>query len=111
VNVNTDRLLTIRRRVAAQDAVYGSATYSYQTFATVWAERVDGLPSRSEALRQGLMVGRQQVRFRMRWLEGLDSSMQVLEAGVVYRIAGGPAEFGGRRAFMEILCERDSTDG
>lgn len=111
MNINTDRLLTIQQRVQAQDATYGAATYTWTTFASAWAERVDALPSRSEAVRQGLAVGRQQVRYRMRYIEGLDSSMQVLEAGVLYRIVGGPAQIGGRRAFMEIVCERLSTDG
>lgn len=81
-----------------------------------WAEVQDALPSRSEAVRQGLAQARNQVRLRMRWRAGLDSSMRVTVHGdtgedVVYQIVGGPAEIGGRKGGLEMVLERYTTTG
>jgi len=112
MNVTLDRRITIEQRVQGQDDTFGAATYAWTVFATVWAERVDALPSRSEStLQQGLDVGRGACRYRLRWLQGLDSAMRIREGSVAYAIVGGPAEIGGRRAYMEVTCEHYTSEG
>ena len=80
-----------------------------------WAEVQDVLPSRSEAVRQGLAQARNQVRLRMRWREDITSAMRVTVYGessdTVYQIVGGPAEIGGRKVWLELMLERYSTTG
>lgn len=74
--------------------------------------RQDMLPSRSESAQQGMLVGRRQVRWRMRWRDDIDSSMRVTIHGngdEVYQIVGGPAEFDGRRRQIELLLERSTA--
>ena len=74
------------------------------------------MPSRSEAMVQGLNVARALTRIRLRWRDDIDQTMRVIvhrDAGAdhVFKIVGGPAEIGGRKAYIELLCERFSTDG
>lgn len=77
-----------------------------------WGERQDMLPSRSESVQQGLVIGRRQTRWRMRWYDGLDSSMRVTihaESDEVFNIIGGPGELGGPKNEIELLLERLSS--
>lgn len=78
--------------------------------ATLWAQIQDALPSRSESVLQGIALARNQSRIRLRWLDGVDSSMRVVDlvSGDVYQIIGGPAMLG-RREFLELMCERISS--
>lgn len=78
--------------------------------AQLWAEIQDALPSRSEAVTQGLNVARNQSRIRMRYRSDVTSAMRIVDvaSGYVYQIIGGPAELG-RRQFIEMQCERVSV--
>lgn len=105
--VNLDRKIRIEQGVQTKDAK-GAAVTAWSHFATVWAEWQDVQPSRSESVRMGLNVARNQVRVRIRYLANLDSSMQVVHASTVYNIVGGPAELG-RKEWHEIVLERYSS--
>lgn len=77
-----------------------------------WAEMQDVLPSRSEAVKQGLAVARNQTRCRMPWRDDIDSSMRVTwhrETDVVYQIVAGPADIGGNKEAIEMMLERYSS--
>jgi len=108
----------------ALDATYGSPTPTWAPLVAVagsppvaekwWAEVQDALPSRSEAVRQGLTQARNQTRLRMRWRDDITSAMRVTvhgEADVLYQIVGGPAEIGGRKKMLELMLERYTTTG
>lgn len=110
MKVQLDRLIYIDKLVATQDATYGSATQSWKLHVTAWAERRDGLPSRSEVIRQGLEQGRLQTRFRMRWHSDVDASMRIRDGDETFQIVGGPSEIG-RREYLEIMAEKHSTTG
>lgn len=74
----------------------------------------DVMPSRSEAVRQGLAQARNQTRLRMRWRNDITSAMRVVlhgDSDVVYQIVGGPAAIGGRKDGLELMLERYSTAG
>lgn len=78
------------------------------------AEVVDLAPSRAEgAIRTDLSLARNPVRVRMRWRPDIDSTMRVLVHGDgadrVLQIIGGPAEYGGRKQAIELLCEEVSS--
>lgn len=77
-----------------------------------YAEMQDVMPSRSEAVKQGLAVARNQTRCRLPWRDDVDSSMRVTwhrETDVVYAIVGGPADIGKRKEAIEIMLERFSS--
>lgn len=77
-----------------------------------WAEMQDVLPSRSEAVRQGLAVARNQTRCRMPWRSDVDSSMRVTwhkDTDVVYQIVAGPADIWGPKEAIEMILERYSS--
>jgi len=102
-----DRRINIQSKTTGQDATYGTETVSWSTLATVWAKVSDLVPSKSESVRQGLTMGRNQTRIRFRYRSDVDSSMRITfpdDAGRVLQIVGGPAEIG-RRQYTEIVCE------
>lgn len=104
MNVDLSRRITIRRKVQTKTTA-GAQAFNWAVLDTVWAERRDSLPSRSEAMRTGLEQSRNQVRYRIRWRDDVDSSMRVDDDGQVLQIVGGPSELG-RREFLEFMAER-----
>lgn len=111
MNVSLDHYVTIERKVLAQDPTYGSTTHTWAPLDSVWAEVQDMLPSRSEAVRQGLAQARNQTRVRMRYRTDVDASMRIIDGSRVLQIVAGPAEVGGRQAYLEMVCETSSTPG
>lgn len=117
-----NRQITIERKQVTQDATFGTEVVTWipleaeagsPTVAVkFWAEVMDALPSRAEAVTQGLQVARNQTRVRLRWRDDIDSSMRVTLHGDtdrVMQIVGGPAEIDGRKDMIEIVCERFSS--
>lgn len=110
ISGDLDRFVRVENKVVTQDATYGTDIVTWTLFAEMWAEIQDALPSRAESVLQGLTVAKNQSRIRMRWLDGVDSAMRIVDvdSGKVYQIIGGPAAIG-RQAFMEMQCERVSN--
>ena len=109
-----DRLISIDYRHVEPDATYGTDVVTWLRLVQCRAEIQDALPSRSEAVRQGLASARNQTRCRMRWRGDIESSMRVTVHGdggndVVYQIVGGPAEILGRKRGLELILERYSS--
>lgn len=108
------RSISIDYPVYETDAGYGSRLVRWDRLTTCQAEVQDFLPSRSEAVRQGLQQARNQTRLRMRWRGDIDSTMRIVlhgEADIVYQIVGGPSEIGGRKRELEMVLERYSSSG
>ena len=116
------RQCTIWQKQTTVDPVYGTELVSWVPLVAeagsptvavrFWGEKQDALPSRSEAVTQGLVVGRNQVRWRMRWRGDIESSMKVTihgDSDVDYQIVGGPAEIDGRKSMIELMLERYSS--
>ncbi len=81
-----------------------------------WAQVQDTLPSRSEAVKQGIATASRQTRVRMRYRNDIDSSMRVTihqDTSVVYQIISGPVDVTneGRKRMIEFVCEKFSTTG
>jgi len=107
-----DRRVSFDRKVITQDATYGSDVVAWVRYVTVQAEVQDALPSRSESVQQGLAIDRNQTRVRLRYRNDLTSDMRIIlhgDSDVPYQIVGGPAEIGGRKRGLEIVCERYSS--
>ncbi len=112
-----DRQISVERRTITKDAVYGGKVETWVPLVPVgsppvaarfWAQVQDVLPSRSESVRQGLEVARDQVRIRTRYRSDVTSDMRVTvhgDADVLYQIVGGPAMIG-RKEWLEMVCER-----
>lgn len=79
----------------------------------LWAEWQDVLPSKAEAVLQGLAVARNQSRVRLRYRADIDSSMRVRRVvdsvTTIYQIVGGPAAIGKRKDGIELMVERFSS--
>jgi head-tail adaptor len=114
-----DRQILVEKKVVTQNPTYGTELVTWAPLSTVngqpewyWAEVQDVLPSRSEAVAQGLALARNQTRIRLRWRDDITSDMRVTVRGstnVLYQIVGGPAEIGGRQDRIEIVCEKYSS--
>jgi len=122
-----NREITIERKAIPGDPEYVAPDSTYGTENVRWVP-IDGYqagspqvavrmpaevaavpPSRSEAVRLGLIVARNQTVVRIRWRDDITITMRVTVHGdsdVVYQIVGGPAEVGGRKEMIELVCER-----
>lgn len=100
----------VEQKSITQDAVYGTELVTWTTLATVWCNVQDELPSKSEAVRQGLAVATQRARVRMRYRTDIDSSMRVviLPGEDVYQIVSGPAVLGNKDG-LELFVEKYSS--
>lgn len=116
--------VTIQYREAGQESTYGTengawvplayAPGSPAVAAKFPAEIMDMLPSRSESVRQGLEVARNQTRLRMRWRDDITPDMRVIvhrDTDITYHIVAGPAEVKGRKRFMEFVIEKFTSAG
>ena len=105
-----DRFIAIEHRAVAQDPVYGTSTGAWETFAEVWAQVRDVLPSRAESLDDSISIARRPARIRMRYRSDITSDMRLKVDGRLMRIIAGPAELG-RREGLELMAEELSTTG
>lgn len=116
---NLDRQILVEKKQVTQDPTFGTELVTWVPLSTVsgqpewyWAEVQDALPSRSEAVTQGLAVARNQTRIRMRWRDDITSAMRITLRGdtnIMFQIVGGPAEIDGRKERIEVMCERYSS--
>lgn len=117
-----NRFIVIEYPAAATDATFRSKVQTWLPLDVkagspteaqpIPAEVQDFLPSRSESVRQGLAIARNQTRIRIRWRSDVTSKMRIKLLGdtdVYYQIVGGPAEIDGRKGGLEMVCERFSS--
>lgn len=107
-----DRRITISQKSVTPDPEYGTQVITWTTLASRIAANVaDVQPSRSESVKQGLAVARNQTKITIRYRAGIDSSMRVTvhyATDEVYQIVGGPARIG-RNKWLEMVCEKTSS--
>lgn len=92
---------------------YGQRVVRWDRLDTVRAEVMDILPSRSEAVQNGLVQGRNQSRVRMLARRDITSDMRIIvhgETDRVLQIVAGPAGIE-RGSGIEFVCERYTTSG
>jgi len=110
MNVVLDRRCTIEQPTISQGD-YGEPLTVWSVLAVVWANVQDDLPSKSEAVQQGLVVAKNRARIRFRYLATVTSACRITVRGAtdrVFQIIGGPAELG-KHEYMEVLGETSSS--
>lgn len=101
-----DRRIELQSQVSTQDSTYGTKKISWITTAQLWANVQDQMPSRNEGVVNGAKeVALNRVRVRIRWKADITTGNRFKLGSRLLKIIGGPAEIGGRRAFMEFMCE------
>lgn len=119
-----NRKIRIEQRTSTPHADYGTPVITWSSFAVVWANMQDVLPSRAESIDNGLRLARRPIRIRLRYMRGITADMRVKPAwgtvpwgsrhwwtdSLAYKIVGGPAELG-RKDGIEIMVEEFSSDG
>lgn len=91
---------------------YGEPITGWGVLATVWCNVQDDLPSKSEAVANGLVISKSRSRIRFRYLATVTSACRITVRGATdrqFQIIGGPAEIGDRHTFMECYCETASS--
>jgi head-tail adaptor len=112
-----DRKVIIESPLSTPDPVYGTPVISWVPLVTLpgsppvaaqlWANVADAPPSRSESVKLGLQVARNQVVVTLRYRADITSAMRITEVDApqrVLQIVGGPAQIG-RRRWSECVCE------
>ena len=72
----------------------------------------DTLPGRGEQVTQGLALGRDTTRIRMRWRDDITSDMRITvhkDSDQIYQIISGPIDVDGRKSMIEVICEKYSS--
>lgn len=114
-----DTLISFEQRETTQDPIYGTTVEGdWLPFSQAWAEVQDVLPSRAEAVTDGINIARRPARIRIDYMDGagLTSSMRILipsdgfSPERILRIIAGPAQKG-RRDEWEFVAEELSTEG
>lgn len=106
-----NKRVTIEAKTVSKDPDYGTEVVTWTPLASMWAEVQDELPSKSEAVKQGIRLATQRARVRTRYRSGITSDMRVVIHGLpdrVMQIVGGPAELG-RREGLEMMVESYSS--
>jgi len=98
----------VQQKSTSVDDDYGTQIETWTEFARVWCEKVDMLPSRSEAVTNQLNVNTNQSRIRMKFRSDIDSTMRFLIGTMIYQIVSGPAEIG-HKDLIEFVAERYSA--
>lgn len=103
----------IEYKVTTRDDTYNSEIVTWALLAVVWCNLQDELPSKSEALKQGLVLNVNSTRWRARYRSDVDSSMRIVVMRPqqrTYQIASGPAEIGNKDG-LECMLEEYSSKG
>lgn len=108
-----DHRLRIEQRSTSQDATYGTPAATWTTFATVWGQVQDVLPSRGESQPQELRIAERPARVRIRYVAGVTSAMRVVDlsrGNRTMKILTQPAEIG-RKEALEFMAAEYTTEG
>jgi head-tail adaptor len=109
-----DDKVTIERKTVARDPDYGTEVEAWAPVATrIWANVQDLLPSRAESTDNGLRIGVQRSRLRIKNSAAITATMRVTlhnKGDRVMQIIAGPAMLDDRE-HTEFALEGYSTNG
>jgi len=112
MTMKLDQRIRIESKQVTTDPDYGTQVISWVTFATVWAEIQDVLPSKGESQANGIRMSNRPARVRTRHLSGVTSDMRIVipnRDNKVMQIVSGVAVIG-RKEKIEFMAEEYSTD-
>lgn len=101
----------VERKSVTIEQVYGTEVVTWELLAVIWCGVQDDLPSRSEAVKQGLAISINRARVRTRYRNDIDSSMRLVinrPSPLTYQIIAGPATLGDKDG-IEFMVERVSS--
>lgn len=101
----------VEYKVVTQDPDYGTELITWTLLRVMWVGVQDELPSRSEAVKQGLAVATRRARVRANYCTDIDSSMRLIimrPTATTYQIVAGPAVLGDKEG-IEMWCEVTSS--
>lgn len=108
-----NRRIRIDQPSAAQNSVDGSAEPAWSTYATLWAEVQEVLPSRGESLAQGFNIAERPARIRTRYVSGITPAMRAVyldRSNRVMKIISQPVEIGHKEG-LEFMVADFTTAG
>ena len=100
-----NRICEVQYKSVDIDTDYGTEKITWAKKATIWVEKLDVLPSKSEAVKNALNTNTNQSRIRMKYRTDIDTTMRFVIDSIVYQIVSGPAEIG-YRDMSELIAER-----
>lgn len=103
----------IQQRATTQDDTYGTRVEgagAWTTFATVWAQVQDMLPSRGERVAEGIDIASRPARVRMYFRDDVTVEHRLKIGNRYLKIVSGPAELGHREG-IEVVAVQQSTEG
>lgn len=98
-------------KVVTQDETYGTEIITWTLLRVLWVGIQDELPSKSEAVKQGLAVATRRARVRANYATDIDSSMRLVimrPTATTYQIVAGPAVIGDKEG-IEMWVEVTSS--
>jgi SPP1 family predicted phage head-tail adaptor len=107
-----DQRIRIEAKQTTQDPEYGTPVVTWVTFATLWAQVQDTLPSKGEAQVNDLQQTTRTSRIRTRYFEGITADMRLVHisrGNAVMQILTPPAVMG-RKVGLEFMAAEYSTD-
>lgn len=100
--------ITIQQRGGAVDAL-GHGAETWTDVATVWAA---AQPLRGrEFFAAGAVQSEADVRFRIRWMSGIDATMRAVWKGVPHALVAEPIDVDGGRHTLELMTASGVRDG
>jgi head-tail adaptor len=106
-----DTRARLEYKVVTQDETYGTEVITWTLLRVMWVGIQDELPSKSEAVKQGLAVATRRARVRANYAVDIDSSMRLVvmrPTSTVYQIVAGPAVIGDKEG-IEMWVEAVSS--
>lgn len=108
-----DRRVIIEQKIVTQDSIFGTDVINWIPLMTVWGNVMDVRPSREESVTDGALSMRAtRSKIIVRWNKNITADCRIrlnYPSERTLQIIGGPVEIGGRRAFMEMMCEEYSS--
>jgi len=101
----------VEYKVVTADPDYGTELITWTLLRVMWVGIQDELPSKSEAVKQGLAVATRRARVRANYATDIDSSMRLVimrPTSTVYQIVAGPAVIGDKEG-IEMWVEAISS--
>lgn len=108
-----DKRCRVEYKVTAVDPDYGPQLSSWALLGMRYCNFRDELPSRSEAVKQGLAMNTNRARVRFNYCTDIDTSMRIVinrPTPKIYQLIAGPAEVGTKR-HIEFMAELYTTAG
>ena len=108
-----DRRIRIETKTVTRDETTGTPVDTWATYATLWANVQEVLPSKGESASNDIRIAERPARVRTRYVSGITAEMRVVyldRANRAMKILTPPVELG-RKIGLEFMVADFSTSG